>query len=167
MTGRIIGQALRRGLGKAAVLAGVSLALSGCGSVSQLTAPFGKGGIFGSSKPPESGWTATVTEENMLTAARGGGDVTGAVGGGCPAFGLASRGEGFVTIKATGAGGDPGDGLSSVRHRGEITRTARECAAGPGGVVVKYGFSGRVLLGPQGKPGVITLAVKAKTGMSR
>jgi hypothetical protein len=46
-------------------------------------------------------------------------------------------------------------------HRGEITETARECAPGiSGGLNVKYGFSGRVLLGPQGKPGTVTLPVK-------
>ena len=44
-------------------------------------------------------------------------------------------------------------------HRGEITKTARECAIEPGRVTVKYGFSGRVLLGPRGKPGPITLPV--------
>ncbi len=33
-------------------------------------------------------------------------------------------------------------------HRGEITKTARECSVEDGRVTVKYGFSGRVLLGP-------------------
>jgi hypothetical protein len=44
-------------------------------------------------------------------------------------------------------------------HRGEITKTARECQIEPGRVTVKYGFSGRVLLGPRGKAGNITLPV--------
>ena len=42
-------------------------------------------------------------------------------------------------------------------HRGEITKTARECQIEPGRVTVKYGFSGRVLLGPKGKTGRVTL----------
>jgi hypothetical protein len=44
-------------------------------------------------------------------------------------------------------------------HRGEITRTARECDIQPGRVTVKYGFSGRVLLGPKGRPGNYTFPV--------
>ena len=44
-------------------------------------------------------------------------------------------------------------------HRGEITKTARECQVENGRVTVKYGFSGRVLLGPKGKPGNIVLPV--------
>ena len=51
-----------------------------------------------------------------------------------------------------------GDGLA-VMHRGEITKTARECQIEPGRVTVKYGFSGRVLLGPKGKAGRVTLPV--------
>lgn len=160
MRGRVIRRALRHRLGAAAVVAGMSMALSACGSVSQIASPFGSGGVFGSSKPARGGWTATVTEETMLTAARGGGDVAGATGGGCPTFGLASRAEAFITVKA--AGGAPGDNLSAVKHRGEITKTARECAAGPRGVIVKYGFAGRVLLGPKGRAGVVTLPVKVK-----
>jgi hypothetical protein len=49
-----------------------------------------------------------------------------------------------------------GDGLA-VMHRGEITKTARECQIEPGRITVKYGFSGRVLLGPKGKSGSVTL----------
>ena len=42
-------------------------------------------------------------------------------------------------------------------HRGEITKTARECQIEPGRITVKYGFSGRVLLGPKGRNGRVTL----------
>jgi hypothetical protein len=48
----------------------------------------------------------------------------------------------------------------AVLHRGEINKTARECTNSPRGIVVKYGFAGRVLLGPKGKSGNITLPVK-------
>ena len=53
--------------------------------------------------------------------------------------------------------GRVGDGLA-VMHRGEISKTARECQIEPGRITVKYGFSGRVLLGPKGKSGRVTLA---------
>jgi hypothetical protein len=46
-----------------------------------------------------------------------------------------------------------------VVNRGEITKLSRECRFYNGGVVVKYGFAGRVLLGPKGQPGAVTLPV--------
>ena len=54
--------------------------------------------------------------------------------------------------------GRVGDGLG-VMHKGEITKTARECQVEPGRVTVKYGFSGRMLLGPRGKGGTVILPV--------
>jgi hypothetical protein len=51
-----------------------------------------------------------------------------------------------------------GDGLA-VMHRGEITKTARECQIEAGRVTVRYGFSGRVLLGPKGRTGIVSLPV--------
>ncbi|MEJ2124555.1 MAG: hypothetical protein P8Y67_00975 [Alphaproteobacteria bacterium] len=158
-----------RGIGsKAVAVLVMCAALSGCG-VSGLTAPFSSdGGLFGSSKPKqeaarEAGWGANVTEANLLASARNkqnGGDITGSINrgsGGCPAFAVAPGGK-SITIRSKKAA-TPKD-LMAVMHRGEITRTARECANGPRGIAVKYGFAGRVLLGPKGRTGNITLPVK-------
>ena len=85
-------------------------------------------------------------------------DVTDSVGGGgevahgCPRFVVWSRDNNLTIYEA----GRIGDGLA-VMHRGEITKTARECSIEPGRVTVKYGFSGRVLLGPRGKPGTVSM----------
>jgi hypothetical protein len=49
-----------------------------------------------------------------------------------------------------------------VVHRGEITKMARECQLFADRVVVKYGFAGRVLLGPKGGPGAVTLGVNVR-----
>lgn len=165
MTGTVE-DALGHGGLKVAAIAVVCAMLGACG-MSDITAPFSGGGLFGSSKPSAAdttgstsrgtGWTPTVTEANMLSAAQGGTDVVGS-GGGCPAFST-GPGEAAVTIRATNAGGLPGD-MQTVMHRAEITKTARECAAGPKGMIVKYGFAGRVLLGPMGKTGTITLTTK-------
>ncbi len=57
--------------------------------------------------------------------------------------------------------GRAGDSLAVV-HRGEITKMARECQLYPDRVVVKYGFSGRVLLGPKGVPGTINMPVSIR-----
>ncbi|MEO0799517.1 MAG: hypothetical protein AAFY53_09975, partial [Pseudomonadota bacterium] len=63
--------------------------------------------------------------------------------------------------------GGEGDALA-VMHRGEITRTARECTISNGQVAVKYGFSGRVLLGPRGRAGLVSLPVQVSvTGTDR
>ena len=47
-----------------------------------------------------------------------------------------------------------------IQHRGEITKTARECQIHPTKIDVKYGFAGRVLLGPRGQPGTYNLPLK-------
>jgi hypothetical protein len=49
-----------------------------------------------------------------------------------------------------------------VVNRGEITKLSRECRFYGGRVVVKYGFAGRVLLGPKGSPGTVTLPVSVR-----
>jgi hypothetical protein len=152
------------GMGRNAVaVLVVCIALGGCG-ISGITAPFSSGGgLFGSSNPnkdtgQKAGWGATVSEASLMTSARNG-DITGSIGApnGCPAFSVAPGGKN-ITIRSNSAE-SPKD-VMSVLHRGEITKTARECASSPQGIVVKYGFAGRVLLGPQGKSGNITLPVK-------
>jgi hypothetical protein len=128
--------------------------LAGCGSMSSLTSGIG-GGWFGgqSSTKTEVG---SVTEDQLLAAAKTDTSATSNLGSevahGCPRFGVWAR-EGYVTIYEPGK---VGDGLA-VMHRGEITKTARECHIEPGRITVKYGFSGRVLLGPKGKSGHVTL----------
>ncbi len=125
--------------------------------MSNITSSIG-GGVFGSSqKKKDAAWTPVVTEETMLAAARS--DTGGAMelttpGTGCPQFGAWPT-EKIVTIYD---GGRINDSLSVI-HRGEITKTARECEIRPNGITVKYGFAGRVLLGPKGKASVVTLPV--------
>ncbi len=140
----------------AGVLFCAAAVLSGCG-VSTLTSSF-SGGIFGGNKAPEAS-EQKVSEGNLLTAAQNdaGGqvDIT-APGVECPTVSVAP-GDGNITFTAKGGNND----ALSVIHRGEITKTARECAASiSGGISVKFGFAGRVLLGPQGKPGTVNLPVK-------
>jgi hypothetical protein len=122
--------------------------------MSSLTSGIGSGWFGGSSKSSDSG---SVDQDKLLAAAK---TESGEVGGsgdvayGCPRFTVWSR-DGYITVYETGR---VGDGLA-VMHRGEITKTARECNVEPGRVTVKYGFSGRVLLGQKGRSGRITLPV--------
>lgn len=122
--------------------------------MSSITSGIG-GGVFGgglASKPAER----AVTHEQMLSAAKANAPmaVGGDMAGGCPRFAVWPR-DHHVTIYEAGK---VGDGLS-VLHRGEITQTARECQIQGTRVTVKYGFSGRVLLGPRGQPGMVSLPV--------
>ena len=97
-----------------------------------------------------------VTHEQMLSAAKTNSPIAagGDFAGGCPRFAVWPR-DHHITIYEPGK---VGDGLA-VLHRGEITQTARECQIQGTRVTVKYGFSGRVLLGPKGHPGTISLPV--------
>ncbi len=141
-------------LGRWCALGFIVLAVPGCG-LSSITSGLG-GGIFGGSSNTQSG-SASITEEQLLSDAKsevGQGGSFGGVEHGCPRFTVWAR-DNAVTIYEVGR---TGDGLA-VMHRGELTKTARECRIEPGRVTVKYGFSGRVLLGPKGRNGTVSLPV--------
>ena len=136
----------------AAVLAAGSVA--GCG-LSTFTSGLG-GGLFGGGSATAD--PAKVNDDELLAAARGDGNFTGALGEvsvSCPRIIVPAR-DNNVTVYEAGRSGD----ALAVMHRGELTKTARECQVEGGRVTVKYGFSGRVLLGPKGRSGVIALPVK-------
>jgi hypothetical protein len=126
---------------------------TGCG-MSSITSGIG-GGMFGGGSASKSSEKA-VTHEQMLSAAKANAPMPagGDVAGGCPRFAVWPR-DHHVTIYEQGR---IGDGLAVV-HRGEITQTARECQIQGTRVTVKYGFSGRVLLGPKGQAGLVSLPV--------
>lgn len=123
--------------------------------MSSLTSGIGSG-WFGAKKSTEA--DVGVSQDKLLDAAKGdAGSVVGAGGAvayGCPRFQVWAR-DGYVTVYEAGR---IGDGLA-VMHRGEIMKTARECNIEPGRVTVRYGFSGRVLLGQKGKTGRVSLPV--------
>jgi hypothetical protein len=126
----------------------VPLLLAGCGMPSL-------GGLLGP-KPATPLATAGVSEASMLEAAKS--DEADANGGlavrACPQFTTWPSTQ-TVTVFESGR---QGDGLAVV-HRGEITQTARECQIEGAHVSIKYGFSGRILLGPKGKAGHVSLPV--------
>ncbi|MGH6816425.1 MAG: hypothetical protein ACREC6_12045 [Hyphomicrobiaceae bacterium] len=130
-----------------------ALVVSGCG-LSMFSG--GMGGIIGGRSEPGKSEVKPITSEFLRERAI---DDTGDAGGGevahdCPRVQVAAR-DNHLTIYERGRAGDP----QGVMHRGEITRTARECTIQPGQITVKYGFSGRVLLGPSGKAGTVVLPV--------
>jgi hypothetical protein len=140
-------------LARPLALAVLLSALSACG-MSSITSGIG-GGWFGSKKSTTTD-VGSVSQDQLLAAAKTDGGNLASIGGevahGCPRFQVWSR-DGYVTIYEAGRVGD----ALAVMHRGEISKTARECNIEPGRVSVKYGFSGRVLLGPKGKSGRVVL----------
>lgn len=144
--------------------AAIAVGVSGCG-MSSLTSGFG-GSVFGSGSSSD---VATVSEDQLLTAAMNsnssttGSTAVGQIEAGCPRFIVASR-DNNITFYEPGRAGDS----LAIMQRGEITKTARECYVEPGGrVTVKYGFSGRVLLGPKGQPGPVSLPVVVSVNDSK
>jgi hypothetical protein len=132
-------------------------ALGGCG-MSSLTSGLG-GGMFGGGSSSDA-QVSSVNEAQLLDAAKSsdpsptGSTFVGDVDAGCPRLVIAPH-DNYITFYEIGHVGD----ALAVAQRGEITKTARECQVEPGRVTVKYGFSGRVLLGPKGQPGNVTLPV--------
>jgi hypothetical protein len=142
-------------IGTCACLCGLLTVLTaGCG-ISSITSGLGSS-VFGSSSS-QSTPAPGVSEEQLLSAAKtdvGSGAAVGEVAHGCPRLSVSPHGN-HLTIYENGRAGD---GLA-IMHRGEITKTARECQIEPGRVTVRYGFSGRVLLGPRGHAGNVKLPI--------
>lgn len=141
---------LTRVVRQSVALVVVSAIVASCG-MSQITAPF-------RSKQKRQAWEPVVNEARLLEAARtdSGGEVSIETAiTGCPRFSIWPR-DRLLTVYDVGR---VGDGLA-IQYRGEITKTARECQIQPNQVSVKYGFAGRVLLGPRGRPGQVKMPVK-------
>lgn len=121
-----------------------------------MTSGIGNGMLGGGAAPTSA--PKGVNEDQLLHAAKSDGEVvTGAIGApGCPQMLIWAR-EKHLTVYE---GGRTGDGLAII-HQGEITKVARECEFAPGQITIKYGFSGRVLMGPKGQPGIIQLPLTA------
>jgi hypothetical protein len=131
-------------------LIAVPFVVSGC-AVSRLSNPFRSG--------DEDATASTVTEDRLLETAKAdpGTDLPGGASTHCPQV-VAWPRDRLLTIYQPGQVGDS----NAIVHRGEITKMARECQLYSDRVIVKYGFAGRVLLGPKGAPGTVTLGVDVR-----
>lgn len=138
---------------KVAIICVACVSLSAC-SVGSL--PSLGGGWFGSEKKKETKAKAVaLSEDTLLAAAKNDVAADGVLSPAtalCTKFRIWESGR-FLTVYNVG---QYGDGLA-VRYRGELTKAARECAFQPGTVHVKYGFAGRVLLGPKGQAGTFNM----------
>jgi hypothetical protein len=128
----------------------VSLLVSGC-AMSNFSNPFRSGS--------EDTAASAVTEDKLLQTAKAdtGTDLPSGFSAHCPQV-VAWPRDRLLTVYQPGHVGD----TNAVIHRGEITKMARECQLYSDRVIVKYGFAGRVLLGPKGGPGTVTLGVNIR-----
>jgi hypothetical protein len=137
---------------RAASLLLVPLILSAC-AVSSISSPFKSSEESLPPLPPSQNGMLDKAKADAPTMASGiAGDNLH-----CPQV-VAWPHDRLLTIYAGGQVGN----TQAVVHRGEITKLARECQIYGDRVTVKYGFAGRVLLGPKGVPGQVTLPVGIK-----
>jgi len=131
-------------------LIAIPVFLSGC-AVSQFSNPFRSGS--------EDTSASAVTEDKLLETAKAdtGTDFPAGMSTHCPQV-VAWPRDRLLTVYQPGHVGDS----NSIVHRGEITKMARECQLYSDRVIVKYGFAGRILLGPKGGPGSVTLGVNVR-----
>ena len=124
--------------------------VSGC-SVPRFSNPFGSSEA---SAPPQTSMleTAKVDVANLPAG----------YSANCPQI-VAWPRDRLLTVYQPDKVGD----TNAVVHRGEITKMSRECQLFADRVVVKYGFAGRVLLGPKGGPGTVTLGVSVRVAVGR
>jgi hypothetical protein len=130
-------------------LLAASVLVSGC-SMPRFSSPFGAGREDNSAPPPDQLTAISQANAGSTTLPSG-------MSANCPQV-VAWPRDRMVTIYQPGHVGD----TLYVRHRGEITKLSRECQIFSGRVVVKYGLAGRVLLGPKGGPGTVTLPVSVR-----
>lgn len=127
--------------------------VAGC-SVPKLSNPFGAGS--------EESSSASLANDDRLPE-MGSAEANNSIGANnsaalnCPQV-VAWPNERLRTVYQSGHDGDQDFAV----YRGEITKLSRECRFYAGGVVVKYGFAGRVLLGPKGKSGAVTMPVNIR-----
>ena len=127
-----------------------AIVVSGC-AVSRLSSPFGSG--------DEDTSASAVTEDRLLETAKAdvGTDLPAGFSAHCPQV-VAWPRDRLLTVYQPGHVGE----ANSIVHRGEITKMARECQLYSDRVIVKYGFAGRVLLGPKGGHGTVTLSINIR-----
>jgi hypothetical protein len=136
-------------------LIAVAFFVSGC-AVSNFSNPFRSGN--------EDTSASAVTADKLLETAKAdtGTDLPGGFSSHCPQV-VAWPRDRLLTIYQPDHVGD----AQAIVHRGEITKMARECQLYSDRVIVKYGFAGRVLLGPKGGPGMVTLGISVRVAGSQ
>src|ERR1039457_6466876 len=137
-------QTVRSGAGTLALMA-LALALSGCGTASDLL------------KSSPLDYFSSSSKATNDAAAPGGPANVSADDIECPDVRVRT---GAATLMI---GSKPGEGSPAaldLRYQGSIIRTARECHVNAGIMTVKVGIEGRVITGPAGGPGTVDVPLR-------
>ena len=140
-----------RTIGLATLCAGLAL-VSGCGG--------GGGGTTGFSSERLPDRLPTIDLPSLPSSDPAPAPATASADGrasSCPQV-VAWPNEKLRTVYQRGHDGE----ADFIVYRGEITKLSRECQLSGGRVLVKYGYAGRVLLGPKGHAGSYSLPVSVK-----
>jgi hypothetical protein len=139
---------------RAAVLSLATILAAGCttgsfmsskseGTTSSGSVPFGDriSALFGGSSPPQSAsqTAATPTSEEFD----------------CPRIDIR---QGASTLLVNASASEPNP--LALRYQGSFVRAARECRVVGTNVNIKIGVQGRVILGPAGGPGQVTIPLR-------
>jgi hypothetical protein len=141
----------RRVRAPALMLCALALAVAGCSSSS---------GLFGTSSPTNPGSVplterfsslfGTTSPQSAQAAA-----TTALAENDCPALDIR---QGASTLIVNAPGQEPS--ALSVRYQTSFTRAARECAVIGRSISMKVGIQGRVIVGPAGGPGQLTVPLR-------
>ena len=138
----------------------LALALSGC-SGSSLT------GSPSTSAPPTTSSSSSTLDKIegffSSSSATSQQSVTGTAQQiDCPLINI-RQGASTLTIGPSARGSDAdstNNGAMAVKYQGSFVRAARECALVGGNVVMKIGVQGRIIVGPAGGPGEVTVPLR-------
>src|SRR5665811_617440 len=137
-------QTVRSGAGTLALMA-LALALSGCGTASDLLKSSPLDYFSSSSKATNdaaaAGGTANISADDVD----------------CPEVQVRT---GAATLMIGSKPGEGEPGALDVRYQGSIIRTARECHVNAGIMTMKVGIEGRVITGPAGGPGTVDVPLR-------
>jgi hypothetical protein len=138
-------------------------AVAALGFLSACSTFDGLGGTTGSTAAPASSSSSSSFTQRFTNFVGGGSPTTVAQATGdsptsdldCPSVSI-RQGASVFTQSVT----DNGSAALSLRYQASFVRFARECALRGKDVTMKVGIEGRVILGPAGAPGEVTLPVR-------
>jgi hypothetical protein len=121
----------------------LALGVAGCSSISEVITPAERG----VASAPQASSAAPINPAFDPSQFR----ITGT----CPRVNVLGGAE-TMLVYETGKQGDP----AALRFQGSLTQTARECSLVGENTLIKVGVAGRVLSGPKGATGTVTLPVR-------
>jgi hypothetical protein len=140
-----------------ATVLSLTLAVAGCSGAS----------LFGSSAPSTPATSPSLTDKFSNFFSSSTATSQQSVAGApqeveCPLINI-RQGASTFTVgpgRASVESGSTDNGAMAVKYQGSFVRAARECELVSGNVVMKIGVEGRIVVGPAGGPGEVTVPLR-------